>query len=103
MTPTKLRRLSSPLWPLVLGCIVFLAGLFPAAAQPANTGIVTGRVFNPITKEYVRNAEVRVAGTDITATSEDDGSYRLLNVPVGAATVSVNYTGYETATSTVNV
>jgi hypothetical protein len=30
------------------------------AAQTASTGTVQGRVYNPVSKEYVRNAEVRL-------------------------------------------
>ncbi|MBI5769135.1 MAG: TonB-dependent receptor [Verrucomicrobia bacterium] len=74
-----------------------------AHAQSAATGRITGRVFNPATQEFVRNAEVSVAGTDIVAFSDADGSYLLPNVPAGAVTVAVAYTGYERATATLNV
>ena len=49
------------------GLIIFLVGWCGAAAQPAATGVVTGRVFNAATKGYVRNAEVRVEGTNVVA------------------------------------
>ena len=40
------------------GC--WLAAVASLPAQTAGTGSVQGRVFNPVAKEYVRNAEVRL-------------------------------------------
>jgi iron complex outermembrane recepter protein len=68
-----------------------------------NTGSIVGRVFNPATQEYVRNAEVSIEGTNLVTYSADDGSYVLSNVPAGDISVSVNYTGYDRATSKVAV
>jgi iron complex outermembrane recepter protein len=73
------------------------------AAQGAATGIITGRVFNPNTGQYLRNAQVRVQESGQTAISEGGGEFTLTDVPVGKATVVVTYTGYRTATATVNV
>ena len=72
-------------------------------AQTAGTGTITGRVFNPATQEYVRNAEVAVEGTNLVTYSGDDGSFVLTGVPAGAVNLAVTYTGYDRATSTVNV
>ncbi len=78
--------------------------LFGTSLQAAEgTGTIIGRVFNPVSSEYVRNAEVRVQGTNQVTYTEGDGSFRLLNVPVGPATVVVTFTGYRTATEAVNV
>lgn len=74
-----------------------------AFAQPASTGSIEGRIFNPVTGEYIRNAEVHVQGTDRIAVSETDGRYRLSNLPAGDVTISVSYTGYLPATATVPV
>jgi iron complex outermembrane recepter protein len=67
------------------------------------SGSITGRVFNPVTGEYVRNAEVRLQGSDRLVTTESDGTFRLDNVPAGPATITVTYTGYNTASETVTV
>ncbi len=69
----------------------------------ARAGVITGRVFNPNTGEYVRNAQIRVEGTNQTAVSEGGGEFRLTDIPSGRATLVVTYTGYRTATATVNV
>jgi iron complex outermembrane recepter protein len=73
-----------------------------AVAQPA-TGTVSGRVFNPATQEYVRNAEVAIPGTNHVTYTADDGSYSFTGVPAGETTVTVNYTGYETASAKLTV
>src|SRR5678816_1675790 len=64
-----------------------------ASAQSAATGAIAGRVFNASTKEYVRNAEIRVEGTNLVAYTEEAGFYRLVGVPAGQATLAVSYTG----------
>ena len=74
-----------------------------ASAQPAGSSRIVGRIFNPATQEYVRNAEVTVEGTNATAFSGDDGSYVISNVAPGNVTVSVSYTGYERATATLQL
>jgi iron complex outermembrane recepter protein len=74
-----------------------------AFAQSTGTGTIQGRVFNPATQEYVRNAEITIEGTNLVTYSDSDGSYVLGNVPAGAARVTLTYTGYEPARSTVNV
>src|SRR5260221_96266 len=81
--------------------IVF--ALLPAlgAAQVASTGTISGRVYNPASQEYVRNAEVRLQGPDRLVTTESDGSFTLTNVSAGPVTLAVSYTGYNTATEIV--
>ncbi|MES2692923.1 MAG: TonB-dependent receptor [Verrucomicrobiota bacterium] len=73
------------------------------AQAPAATGVVTGRVFNPATNEYVRNAEVRVDGTDRMVVTDDSGTFRLPDLPAGTATLSVSFAGYRTAVVPVTV
>jgi iron complex outermembrane receptor protein len=87
---------------LLLVSLVSL-GALARAQTAAGTGTITGRVFNTATKEYVRNAEVRVQGTNLAAFSEDAGFYRLVGVPAGEATLTVSYTGTETVTAKLNV
>ena len=78
--------------------------LFSLTALHAQaTGTITGRVFNPATGEYVRNAEVRLQGTDRLVNTESDGTFVFDNVPSGQATIVVTYTGYQPATETVSV
>ena len=80
-----------------------LGAFLPLSAQPAASGTITGRIFNPNTGQYLRNAQVRVVGVDLATTSENGGEYRLYPVAAGAATVVVTYTGYRAASATVTV
>jgi len=66
-------------------------------------GVIQGRVYNAVTKAYVRNAEVRVDGTNLVTYTEDGGFYRLVGVVPGGATVTVNYTGSQPVSSRVTV
>src|SRR5687768_1367288 len=84
-----------------------LASVIPLVAlhaQPNSaTGTVSGRVFNPATGAYLRNAEVRVSGTDRFVVTDDSGSFRIPDLPAGPATLTVNFTGYQTATVPVTI
>src|SRR3954463_8938807 len=82
-----------------LACVLPLS----SRAQFTATGAITGRVFNAATSQYVRNAEVRVAGTNIVAYTEDGGFYRLAGGPAGQANISVNYSGSEPVTASLTV
>lgn len=84
----------------------WLLGLLAPAlliAQGTSTGTIQGQVFNPTTKQYIRNAEVRIEGTSFLTYTEDGGFYRLFNVPAGTVTVVASYTGYESVQATVAV
>ena len=83
------------------GVAVLLVTGLPA--QPAAGGVISGRIFNPATGEYLRNAEIRIAETGQSAASGNEGTYRVSPVPPGKATLVVSYTGYRTATAVVDV
>lgn len=57
------------------------------------TGTVFGRVFDPATGQYLRNARIRLDGRQVT-TSGDRGEFRITDVPAGRRTVSVEFTGF---------
>jgi TonB-dependent receptor len=71
--------------------------------QATGKGVLTGRLLNTATGEYVRNAEIRVEGTTIVAYSEDGGNFRLSGVPAGEATVMVRYAGLQASTAVATV
>jgi iron complex outermembrane receptor protein len=97
---TLFRSLCVPL----AAALVLLAWLPRTFAQASSgTGAIVGRVFNPATQQYVRNAELSIANTNLVTYSADDGSYAFNSVPAGEVTLQVTYTGYETATTRLTV
>jgi iron complex outermembrane receptor protein len=90
-------------WIVFIALALTWAGAISAQAQTPGTGTIQGRVFNPGSKEYVRNAEVRLEGSNRVTYTENDGTFQFNNVPAGAASVSVTFTGYNTATESFTV
>jgi len=80
--------------------VIFLASclallIAAASSAGAETGAIQGRVFNPVTQEYVRNAELAIVGTNYVTYSANDGSFSFAAVPAGEVALRVTYTGYE--------
>ena len=90
---------------LVLVASLLLSTVLLSRAQSGSeqTGTITGRVLNPDTNEYVRDAEVRVQGTGISDSTEAGGYFHLSRVPAGTVTMTVSYTGYQTVSTEVVV
>ena len=66
------------------------------AQQASGSGFISGRVSDPATGVYLRNAIVHIttaAGTR-TVTSGDRGEFQLADVPAGSVEITVNYTGF---------
>ena len=74
-----------------------------ALAQTAATGTVQGRVYNPASREYVGNAEVRIAGSERVVFTESDGTFSFPGVPVGPASITVTFSGYTPATESFTI
>ena len=62
-------------------------------AQGARGAIISGRVQSAVSGNYLINARVRVAGTNLEAFTDAAGEYRLAGVAAGQATLDVFYTG----------
>jgi len=88
---------------LAFTALACLLSSLSISAQSVGTGSITGRVYNPATKQFVRDAEIRVEGTTILNASEDGGYYSLRQVPAGQVNISVTYTGYPKTTQAVFV
>lgn len=70
-------------------------GLAAGASVRGARGTVTGRVQNVVTGQYLNNARVAVAGTELVAFTDESGMFRLTNVPAGPIVLRVFYTGLE--------
>lgn len=88
---------------LLIAALLSALSALHAQTPSSNAGAVIGRVYNPATQEYVRNAEVAIAGTNLVTYTADDGTFSFTNVSPGARTVTVTYTGYEAASAQLNV
>jgi hypothetical protein len=74
----------------------------PSRAQPtASTAALTGRVQNEATSQYLNNARVSVKGTDVTAFTDETGTFRLSGLPAGAVALEVFYSGLDPLQVTV--
>jgi iron complex outermembrane receptor protein len=74
--------------------LVLLAVAVPGHAQ-SGAGVITGRVKNLATGQYLNNARVVVQGTTLLAFTDEFGTYRVTGVPAGPATLQVFYTGLD--------
>src|SRR5476651_898550 len=83
-------------------CLLILTPVI-GFAQAAATGMLQGRVYNPVSKAYVANAEVKLEGTTMATFTTDDGSFQFNNVPAGAVMLTVDYTGYDTIRESIMV
>src|SRR5688572_26381584 len=63
--------------------------------QGANTGTITGRVYEEATGRSLQGATVKVAGSTASAVTDAEGRYRLQAVPAGSYTVEVEYIGLD--------
>ena len=82
---------------------ITFALLLPSGVIGAQaTGTVTGRVTDAETGEPVSAATVRAVGTQASATTRADGSYRLV-LPAGSYDVRATFIGYAAGQETVNV
>ncbi|MBI4625818.1 MAG: TonB-dependent receptor [Verrucomicrobia bacterium] len=66
-------------------------------------GSITGRVTNAATGKPLEGARVELRGTGKTVLAESDGEYHFTDVAPGTVTLSVSYTGLNTADETVTV
>ncbi len=65
-------------------------------------GSVTGRVIDAKTNQPINSALVAI-GTTVTATTDAQGGFTLLHVPVGTETVTASAAGYTTSTVDIKV
>ena len=74
-----------------------------ASSSASSTGAISGRVQNVVTGNFLNNARVAVKGTDFVAYTDQSGTYRIVGVPAGPATLEVFYTDLDPQQIAVNV
>jgi TonB-dependent receptor len=70
--------------------------------QTAGSGAISGVILDPATGEYLRNARIKLNGRQV-ATSTDRGEFRINDVPAGSQQLSVEFTGFITASRSIDV
>ena len=81
--------------------VVLFIGL--AAQSAVAQGALVGRVTNSATGKPLEGARVELKGTTRATDVDETGEYRFTDVAPGTVTVSVSYTGLNTAEETVTV
>ena len=74
--------------------LVLLTLVTPLVALAQNTGVLAGRVTDRATGEGLPGATVTIVGTTLGASTDVDGNYRVLGVPVGRYDIRAEYIGY---------
>ncbi len=95
--PSLLLRLWLAALALALGCLPSVSAQAPA------TGTISGRVFEGATGRSLQGATVRATGTNAFDYTDQDGRFTLNGVPVGTASVEVEYVGLDLFKQTVAV
>src|SRR5690349_961452 len=103
---TVLRRRRPTRAVTVAGCLAALVMALPAAAvaQGGSGAAIEGTVRDAVSGRPLPNAQVLVAGTTVGASTNDAGTYRIANAPVGPSVqVRVRLIGYRADAKTVAV
>ncbi|MQA91363.1 MAG: SusC/RagA family TonB-linked outer membrane protein [Gemmatimonas sp.] len=77
--------------------------LASASVVEAQTGTITGRVFDARTLQPLASAQVSIPDLSIGALTQQNGLFVLENVPAGTHAISVQRIGYRTAGEAVTV
>ncbi|RPI05083.1 MAG: TonB-dependent receptor [Ignavibacteriae bacterium] len=72
--------------------------LFPMIVF-AQAGKIRGTVVDTKSKEPLIGANIVVEGTNLGASTDADGSFLILNVPVGTYSIKTSYIGYRSSTT----
>lgn len=76
-------------------CLIILFMLFISAVNAGTTGKIAGRVTNSETGNALPGANIVLTGTNLGTSSDQDGSYYIINVPPGIYTLKATFIGYE--------
>ena len=99
--PLSICRQSAKLVGMMLIC-ASSATLAPSSAVGQSIGNLKGVVSTPEKKPLSR-ARISVAGSDLVAVSDTDGSFRITSLPAGAQTVEIKLLGYSNAALPVQI
>ena len=77
--------------------------VFPRSIAIVETGSVAGYVRDAANKAPIRDVNVAIDGTSLSARSDGNGYFVITNVPIGKQTVLARYIGFKPAQQTIEV
>jgi iron complex outermembrane recepter protein len=80
-----------------------LAALPLSSFAQTTTGSIVGSVANASTRQFLNNAEVKIAGKNISVLTDRDGTFVIQNLAPGTYQLDVNYTGLDADKKSVTV
>lgn len=80
----------------LLALAMLLAFFLPGSTQTTQT--IKGRIIEHVTKQPIAGASVFVVGTNLGQVSDQDGYYKITQVPIGRQTLQISFMGFETQT-----
>ncbi|MGI9626465.1 MAG: TonB-dependent receptor domain-containing protein, partial [Longimicrobiales bacterium] len=84
-----------------VGFLAFVLMALPLSAQ--ERGIATGQVVDANSRQPLVSAQIVIDGTTIGGLTNDQGRFRLQNVPVGEQQIRAILLGYEPVTQTITI
>ena len=84
---------------LVLFLLMIWVALLSAQTEEP-TGNLQGRVIDVETKSPLIGVNIYIKNIGIGTTTDENGYYKMSNLPLGFATVIFSYIGYETVSKT---
>jgi hypothetical protein len=76
----------------ILSIVLSLLGLI----SYAQTGVVRGKIIDKQSEKPIAGAIISLAGDESIQTESDtEGSFRLINIPLGRQSINISFTGYE--------
>lgn len=83
--------------------LLALLGGVCAVPVTAQQGSIAGRITDKVTQQPIQGAQVLVQGTNLQASSNQDGRYRVERVPAGTYQVQIRLIGYAFGQQAVTV
>ena len=88
---------------LFFAAITLLMLCLSSVTFAQGTGIISGRVTDSQSGDYLPGANVMLQGTTIGGATDREGHYRIVNIPAGTYTMVARYMGYEEHSEEVTV
>ncbi|HWA07681.1 MAG TPA: TonB-dependent receptor [Ignavibacteria bacterium] len=67
--------------------------IYPALSQ--QKGILNGIVLDKSTQTFLKDINVKILGTELTAKTKEDGSFRIIDIPLGTYSVEFTSASYQ--------